>query len=63
MSDIQMIVLAFLQINKKPETGSTSKKISLFPETESNFLEALPVYNAGARLVVFLFGDPHLLES
>ena len=26
-------------------------------------LEALPVDNAGARLVVLLLGDPHLLEG
>merc|ERR1719411_2203974 len=28
-----------------------------------NFLEALPVDDGGARLVVLLLGDPHLLEG
>ena len=26
-------------------------------------LEALPVHDRGARLVIFLLGDPHLLEG
>ena len=31
----------------------------IFPKSS----EALPVYNGWARLVVFLFGNPHLLEG
>ena len=31
--------------------------------TKNNFLEAFPVNNSGAGFVVFLFGDPHLLEG
>jgi len=29
----------------------------------NNILEAFPVDNSRARFVIFLFGDPHLLES
>lgn len=32
-------------------------------ETRLNFLETFPVHDGGARLVIFLFGDPHLLEG
>ena len=35
----------------------------LFVSTRITPLEALPVDNAGARLVILLLGDPHLLEG
>ena len=37
-------------------TGSNNQ------HTVHTHLEALPVDNGWARLVIFLFGDPHLLE-
>merc|ERR1712117_541114 len=43
--------------------SSYNKVIDRMIKSERNFLEALPVDNGWAALVVLLLGDPHLLEG
>merc|ERR1712117_763959 len=43
--------------------SSNNKAIDRMINSECNFLEALPVDNGWAALVVLLLGDPHLLEG
>merc|ERR1712012_32185 len=43
--------------------SSYNKAIDRMINSECNFLEALPVDNGWAALVVLLLGDPHLLEG
>merc|ERR1712117_145463 len=43
--------------------SSNNKAIDRMINSERNFLEALPVDNGWAALVILLLGDPHLLEG
>ena len=58
------IVIPFIKHSTDQSTNqSNSQQINPRTHTHKRGSEALPVHNGGATLIVFLFGDPHLLEG